>query len=113
MVDVPNWIIPTSLGVGMTGFVVVWFIFIAIMILISLALFALWIISIIDLVQRKDEEFPGQSSNAKTTWLIILLVSWAFNFSGIAAIIYYFVVMKKMPRNKGEVKEDALEKKEQ
>jgi NhaP-type Na+/H+ or K+/H+ antiporter len=109
MIDVPNWIIPTSLGVGMTGFVIVWFIFLAFIILIGLALFALWIIAIIDLVQRKDDEFPGQSSNAKTTWLIILLVSWAFNFSGIAAIIYYFVVMKKMPRKK----EEALEKKEQ
>ncbi len=108
MLDVPNWIAPTSLGVGMTGMLIVWFIFIAFIILLSLGLFALWIIAIIDLVQRKDNEFPNASANSKTTWLVILLVSWAFNFSGIAAIIYYFVVMKKMPRNKNT----AIEKKE-
>jgi NhaP-type Na+/H+ or K+/H+ antiporter len=108
MLDVPNWIIPASFGIGMTGMIVVWFLFIGFIVLLSLGLLALWVIAIIDLVQRKDDEFPNANESSKTTWLVILLVSLAFNFSGIAAIIYYFVVMKKMPRNK----KAAIEKKE-
>jgi heme/copper-type cytochrome/quinol oxidase subunit 3 len=73
----------------------------AVFIGIGITLFVFWIISIVDVSQRKNEEFPNASENSKTTWLIVLLVTLIMPVAaGIAGIVYYANVMKKMPRNK-------------
>jgi len=67
---------------------------------IAIALFVFWIMAIVDVSQRKNEEFPNSTENSKTTWLIILLVLLIVPLAaGIASIVYYATVMKKMPRN--------------
>ncbi|MBN2100802.1 PLDc N-terminal domain-containing protein [Candidatus Dojkabacteria bacterium] len=55
----------------------------------------LWIVMIIDAVQRKPEEFPNGTENDRMIWLlIVVLTGW------IGGIIYYFMVYKKIPRSK-------------
>jgi len=66
--------------------------------LIALALFVFWVIAIVDCAQRKNEEFPNATESSKTTWLIILLVSWAVGLNGVAGLVYYFMVIRKKPR---------------
>ncbi len=68
--------------------------------LIGLFLFVVWIIALVDCGRRKPEEFPPGTGgeNAKTMWLVILIVTFfVTQLNGIAAIIYYFMVMKKKP----------------
>lgn len=84
-------------GAGLTGF---WIFCAVIGGLLGLFLFVLWIICIVDAAKRKNAEFPGSGENAKTIWLVILIVSWVVSLSWVAAIVYYFMVMKKMPRKK-------------
>jgi len=71
--------------------------------LIGLFFFVIWIIALVDCARRKPDEFPAGTGgeNAKTIWLVILIVTFFVgNLNGIAAIVYYFMVMKKMPRKK-------------
>jgi len=70
---------------------------------IAVTLFVFWIMAIIDVSQRKNEEFPNSTENSKTTWLIVLLVTLIMPLAaGIASIVYYTTVMKKIPRNNTE-----------
>ena len=69
-----------------------------ILILIAIALFALWIWMLIDNFSREEYEFPNSSGNSKNTWLIINLVGFFLGFSGIVAIVYYFMVFRKVKR---------------
>ena len=71
--------------------------------LIGLFFFVIWIIALVDCARRKPDEFPAGTGgeNAKTMWLVILIVTFfVTQLNGIAAIVYYFLVMKKMPRGK-------------
>ncbi|MEA2015470.1 MAG: hypothetical protein U9O59_01925 [Actinomycetota bacterium] len=68
--------------------------------LVGLFLFVVWIIALVDCSRRKLEEFPKGTGgeNAKTLWLVILIVTFfVTQLHGIAAIVYYFMVMKKKP----------------
>ncbi len=69
----------------------------AILMLFFLFLFVLWIITIIDCAKRKDEEFPDGGKDPKIIWLVILTASWLVSLNWVAAIVYYFVVMRKKP----------------
>jgi heme/copper-type cytochrome/quinol oxidase subunit 2 len=71
--------------------VCVWVFFAAIWIF----LFVVWIIMLIDCIKRKPEEFPGDGENTKTIWLVVVILT-----GGIGAIVYYFMVKKKMPLKK-------------
>ena len=88
-------------AVGIIGGIWGFFIFLyAILIGIGITLFVFWIIAIIDVSQRKNEEFPNATDNSKTTWLIVLLVTLIMPVAaGVSAIVYYATVMKKIPRN--------------
>jgi hypothetical protein len=65
--------------------------------IVGIFLFVVWIIAIVDCARRKNKEFPDGGENAKTIWLVVLLVTLVVGFWWIAAIVYYFVVMKKKP----------------
>ena len=67
-------------------------IFIFVFVAIGIALFVLWILMLIDALQRKN--WPDE--NQKNTWLIILIVSFVIGVSPLAAIIYYFMVRKPL-----------------
>ncbi len=73
------------------GMICLWAFFVAIWIF----LFVVWIIMLIDCAKRKPEEFPGGGENTKTIWLVIVILT-----NGIGAIVYYFMVKKKMPLTK-------------
>ena len=89
---------------GLGGlFIFFYVIMITILIAAGITLFVFWIISIIDVSQRKNEEFPNATESSRTTWLIVLLVTLIVPVAaGISAIVYYATVMKKIPRSTGK-----------
>jgi len=83
------------------GFMSIWICVAAVSALIGLFFFVIWIIALVDCARRKLDEFPAGGENSKTIWLVILIVTFFVgNLNGIAAIVYYFMVMKKMPQKK-------------
>lgn len=82
-------------GAGLSFFVLCCY---GIFILVALALLALWIWMLIDNFGRQEYEFPNSSGNSKNTWLIINIVGFVLGFAGIVAIVYYFMVFKKIKR---------------
>jgi hypothetical protein len=53
----------------------------------------MWIWMLIDLMQRNPTDFPsGAGSDAKTLWLVILLLT-----GSIGSIIYYFMIYRVNP----------------
>ena len=83
-----------------TGMIVFLFVCGGIIGIIFLLLFILWIVALVDVAKRDNDEFPNATENTKTIWLVVLIVTFLVNFWWIAAIVYYFMVMKKMPRKK-------------
>ncbi len=60
--------------------------------LVGLGLFILWIITLIDCVQRDEKDFPVGGDNAKILWILLLVL-----INNIVPIIYYFLIMRKKP----------------
>ena len=91
-------------AVGIIGGVWVLIIFLYLILIgIGVTLFVFWIISIVDVSQRKNEEFPNSTESSRTTWLIVLLATLIVPIAaGIVAIVYYATVMKKIPRGSGK-----------
>jgi hypothetical protein len=65
--------------------------------MIAVAGTVLWIIALVDVLQRKDWEFPSAQpgSNDRVLWVLVVLFTHL-----IGAIIYYVVVMRPYPRAK-------------
>jgi hypothetical protein len=61
---------------------------------IGVAFAAMWIVALIDLVQRADGEFPpaAPASNPRLVWSVIVVL-----FGGIGGAIYYARVMRPYP----------------
>ena len=56
----------------------------------------LWILALMDVLQRSDEEFPGRPGvNIRFMWVTIVLFG-----SGIGAFVYYLMVMRPYPRRR-------------
>lgn len=74
-----------------TIFIVILMIFFwFILIVISIGLFVLWIIALVDCIKRNDKDFLGLGSYEKLMWLLLII------FVGkITPIVYYFLVMRK------------------
>ena len=75
---------------GLAG---IWICFIVVFWLIGVFLFVVWIMMLVDCAKRDNSEFPNAGESTKTMWLLIVILT-----SGVGAIIYYFMVRKKMPR---------------
>ncbi len=86
-----------AVGVGISVFAFVCW---GILALIGLLLFVLWIVTLVDCIKRGNDEFPNATENTKIIWLVVLIVTFVVNFWWVAATVYYFMVMKKMPRKK-------------
>jgi hypothetical protein len=63
-----------------------------IFLLVGFALFVLWVWMLIDSIARNDWEYP-EGSGSKVLWIVLLIL-----FSYLAAIIYYFMVFRKLKR---------------
>ncbi len=64
-----------------------------------IAVIVVWIVSIIDVLQRTDDEFPGAlagspSANDKLTWVLVVLLA-----GPLGGLIYRFMVMRPYPRH--------------
>ncbi len=70
------------------GILIFWLIFLV----IGLALFIFWIIMLIDAFKRTN----WQDDSQKNLWLILLIVSIFVGLSGLAAILYYFIVKRAL-----------------
>ncbi len=66
--------------------------------LLGLAFLAFWVWMLIDSIQREEYEYPNSTGNSKTVWLVVLLASWLVGFYWLAAILYYFMIYKKVRR---------------
>jgi len=78
------------------GFVGVMMIFYLIMFLFLAIGLVLWIIMLIDVIQRTDAEFPNPSKDQKLLWLLIVILgSW------IGALVYYLIVYKQIGKAGG------------
>jgi len=80
-------------GTAAMGLAGIWICFIVVFWLAGIFLFVLWIMMLVDCVKRDNSEFPNAGESTKTMWLLIIILT-----SGVGAIIYYFMVRKKMPR---------------
>lgn len=77
--------------------------------LIGVAAVAVWIVVLIDVLQRAPADFPNARAgrvdpNERLIWLFVVLL-----VGTIGAVVYYFMVMKPYPRPKqGESVADTL-----
>ena len=81
---------------GLTG---MWIFFMILIWLVAagagIFFFVIWLISLIDCAKRDNNEFPDATENTKLIWILVIVL-----VGGIGALIYYFLVMRKMPRKK-------------
>ena len=80
-------------GTAALGLAGIWICFIVVLWLVGLFLFVVWIMMLVDCAKRDNNDFPNAGESTKTMWLLIVILA-----SGVGAIIYYFMVRKKMPR---------------
>jgi NADH:ubiquinone oxidoreductase subunit 5 (subunit L)/multisubunit Na+/H+ antiporter MnhA subunit len=80
-------------GAAIAGLAVVWVCVIVVACLVGVFLFVVWLIMLIDCARRSNTDFPNATESTKIMWLLIIILT-----SGIGAIIYYFMVRRKMPR---------------
>jgi len=88
----------TAAATGVTaiaGFAGLYICIVAIAWLAGIFFFVVWIIMLIDCARRENEDFPDANPNSKLMWILIIVLA-----GGIGAIIYYFLVMRKMPKKK-------------
>lgn len=64
-------------------------------ILLALAGVVFWIWTLVDVLQRKPDEIPNQ-----TSWILLIALGGLFGFGLIVSLIYYFTVMRPNPRVK-------------
>ena len=93
---IPNIALAESSGGGAAAgaAIGIFFIFIAFFYMlffaVAIAAFVFWIIMLVDVAQRTNWE----NENDKTVWVLIVVLT-----GGIGALIYYFMVRKKLGPN--------------
>ncbi len=83
--------VSTTAGTGIAIGLLIFFIIAAI---VGLLFFIFWIMMLIDAAKRTNWE----TENDKTLWLVILIVGFFFGLGWLAALIYYFVIKKKLDK---------------
>jgi TctA family transporter len=92
----------TAFGAGLSAMVAIFawlfFVFYAVVLLAGVGAMVLWILMLVDVASRLDQQFPGAmqghpSPNEKVIWLLVVLLG---GFIGSA--VYYFVVARPYPR---------------
>jgi hypothetical protein len=63
--------------------------------LISMGMFVLWIITLIDCIRRDKKDFAYGGKDAKILWILLLVF-----FRQIVPIIYYLLIMYKKDKPK-------------
>jgi hypothetical protein len=58
-------------------------------------LLVLWVVMLVDVIRREENEFPGSGKDQKLLWLLIVILT-----SYLGAAIYYFMIYKKYPLKK-------------
>ena len=71
-------------------FFMIWFYFIIVSIIIGIAFFIFWVITLIDCIKRDNKDFAIGGESAKLIWILILVL-----IRSITPIIYYLLIMKK------------------
>ena len=89
-----------AISTATAGLAGMWICFIVIAWLAGIFFFVVWIIMLVDCAKRDNKDFPNANENSKLMWILIIVLA-----GSIGAIIYYFLVMRQMPKN-------AIEKKE-
>ena len=74
------------------GFALFSFICWGLWMLFLLAFTVIWIWMLIDSIARQEYEYP-EGAGSKVLWIVLIIL-----FGGLAAIIYYFMVFKKVKR---------------
>lgn len=85
-------------GAAVAGLTGIWIVAVLVWLLmaaVGIFFFVIWIIALIDCAKRDNDEFPDATENSKLIWILVIVLA-----GGIGAIIYYFVIMRKMPRKK-------------
>lgn len=78
-------------GAAFAGvFLVFWLVFLA----VALGFFIFWIFMLIDAFKRTN----WKDENQKNLWIIILIVGFVVGLSGIAALVYYFVIKRGLDK---------------
>lgn len=67
--------------------------FYLIAILASTALLVMWILMLVDVIQRNEKDFGSESKDQKILWLLIILLT-----SYIGSFLYYFMIYRKFGR---------------
>jgi H+/Cl- antiporter ClcA len=70
---------------------------------IAIGLFVLWVVMLVDALQRKN----WQDDTQKNVWIIVLVLSFFAGFSWVAAIVYYFAVKRQLDSSTATVKGKA------
>ena len=71
----------------------------AILILSIFVVLGLTIWAFVDAIQRPAEQFPRWTkagTSDKTVWIVGMVVAWVIGLGWVVAIVYLFVVRKKM-----------------
>ena len=94
---------------GITSlFMIAYFLFIFAIIILSIGSMVVWILMLIDVIQRKEEDFPDTGEYVKLMWLLIILLTGI-----IGAGIYYFIVKRKMDELKSQTQTSEVPSKQQ
>jgi len=67
--------------------------FYLIAILASTAFLVIWILMLVDVIQRNEKDFGSESKDQKILWLLIILLT-----SYIGSVLYYFMIYRKFGR---------------
>ena len=57
---------------------------------ISIVGIIFWILMLIDVIKRSENEFPGKGKDQKLIWVLLIIFT-----SYIGSLIYYFIVYRK------------------